>query len=56
MAERTAWQRIAKRIRVPMGFVFAAVFLWWARPTAISLALSLLAVAPGLWLRSYAAG
>lgn len=56
MAERTAWQQVAKRIRVPMGFVFAAVFLWWARPTAISLALSLLAVAPGLWLRGYAAG
>jgi protein-S-isoprenylcysteine O-methyltransferase Ste14 len=56
MAERTAWQRIAKRIRVPMGFIFAAVFLWWAHPTPMSLGLSLLAVAPGLWLRGYAAG
>ena len=56
MAERTAWQRIAKRIRVPMGFVFAAVFLWLARPTALSLSLSLLAVVAGLWLRGYAAG
>jgi len=56
MAERTAWQRIAKRIRVPMGFLFAAVFLWLARPTVETLALSLLAVVPGVWLRGYAAG
>jgi len=56
MAERTKTQRIAKRIRVPMGFLFAAVFLWWARPTGLTLALSLLLVAPGLWLRGYAAG
>jgi protein-S-isoprenylcysteine O-methyltransferase Ste14 len=56
MAERTKWQRVAKRIRVPMGFVFAAVFLWFARPTWETLALSLLLVAPGVWLRGYAAG
>src|SRR5580704_146467 len=56
MAERTRWQRVAKRIRVPMGFVFAAVFLWFARPTVATLALSLLLVVPGLWLRGYAAG
>jgi len=51
-----SWQRIARRIRVPLGFVFAAVFLWRARPTALSLLLSLLLVLPGLWLRGYAAG
>lgn len=56
MAERTKMQRMAKRIRVPMGFLFAAVFLWWARPSGLTLALSLLLVAPGLWLRGYAAG
>jgi protein-S-isoprenylcysteine O-methyltransferase Ste14 len=56
MAERTRMQRIAKRIRVPMGFVVAAVFLWLARPTLVSLLLSLLLVLPGLWLRGYAAG
>jgi protein-S-isoprenylcysteine O-methyltransferase Ste14 len=56
MAERTKMQRIAKRIRVPMGFAFAAVFLWWARPTPMTLALSLLLVVPGIWLRAYAAG
>ena len=56
MAERTAWQRIAKRIRVPTGFVVAAIFLWRAHPTATTLAASLLLVLPGLWLRGYAAG
>ena len=27
MSERKEWQRIARRIRVPLGFVFAAVLL-----------------------------
>lgn len=53
---RTQWQRIAKRIRVPMGFLFAAFFLWLAHPTPRTLAGSLLLVIPGLWLRAYAAG
>ena len=56
MAERTTMQRIAKRIRVPMGFVVAALFLLLARPTAKSLGLSLLLVVTGLWLRGYASG
>ena len=56
MAERTSWQKIARRIRVPMGFVFAAFFLWMARPTWTTLALSTVVVLPGLWLRGYAAG
>jgi len=56
MAERTRWQRLAKRIRVPMGFLFAAVFLWLARPSPALMLASLALVAPGLWLRGYAAG
>lgn len=56
MSERTGWQRIARRIRVPMGFCFAAVFLWLARPSGVTLAASLALVVPGLWLRGYAAG
>lgn len=50
------WPRIAKRIRVPMGFAFAVVFLLFARPTLQSLACSLIPVGAGLWLRSYASG
>lgn len=56
MSERSSWQRIARRIRVPLGFLFAAWFLWLARPTWTLMLLSLLLVAPGVWLRGYAAG
>ena len=56
MSERTRWQKIARRIRVPLGFVFAAVFLWLAQPTWKTMLLSLLLVVPGVWLRAYAAG
>lgn len=50
------WSRIARRIRVPLGFVFAAVFLWLARPALLFLAVSLVLVVPGVWLRAYASG
>src|SRR5580692_8763532 len=50
------WNRIAKRIRVPLGFAFAAFFLWRARPSLLFMALSLLLVIPGVWLRAYASG
>jgi protein-S-isoprenylcysteine O-methyltransferase Ste14 len=50
------WSRIARRIRVPMGFIFAGVYLWLAHPTHTSISWSLLLVVPGLWLRGYAAG
>jgi protein-S-isoprenylcysteine O-methyltransferase Ste14 len=52
----SGWSGIAKRIRVPLGFVFAGFFLWLARPSVEFLALSLLLVIPGLWLRGYASG
>ncbi len=55
-AERTTWQKVARRIRVPLGFVVAALFLVFARPSWRTLAWSLLLVLPGLWLRGYAAG
>ena len=51
-----SWRRIARRIRVPMGFVFAAVFLWLARPGVRSLAASVPLVVAGVWLRGYASG
>jgi protein-S-isoprenylcysteine O-methyltransferase Ste14 len=56
VSERSSWQRIARRIRVPLGFLFAAMFLWLARPTGRLMLLSLLLVVPGVWLRGYAAG
>jgi protein-S-isoprenylcysteine O-methyltransferase Ste14 len=51
-----SWSRVARRIRVPAGFLFAAFYLWRARPSAASLAWSLLLVVPGLLLRAYASG
>lgn len=55
-ARRTAWQQLARRIRVPLGFATAALFVLFARPTPALLGWSLLLVLPGLWLRAYAAG
>ena len=53
------WQRIARRIRVPLGFLTAALYLFELirnapRPSAI--AWSLVLVLPGLWLRGYSSG
>jgi len=53
---KAGWQKIARRVRVPLGFAVAAVFLVFARPSWHTLAWSLLLVLPGLWLRGYAAG
>jgi len=54
--EKTGWARIARRIRVPLGFVVAAVFLIFAQPSWRTLGWSFLLVVPGVWLRGYAAG
>jgi protein-S-isoprenylcysteine O-methyltransferase Ste14 len=53
------WQRIARRIRVPLGFVTAALYLfelWRKSPHMMAIVWSLLLVLPGLWLRGYASG
>jgi protein-S-isoprenylcysteine O-methyltransferase Ste14 len=50
------WTRIARRIRVPLGFAFAAVYVWLATPTKISLIVGMLAMLPGLLLRGVASG
>jgi protein-S-isoprenylcysteine O-methyltransferase Ste14 len=53
------WQRVARRIRVPLGFVVAALYLfslWCSAPQPKAVAWSLVLVLPGLWLRSYSAG
>jgi protein-S-isoprenylcysteine O-methyltransferase Ste14 len=55
----TRWQRIARRIRVPLGFLTAAIYLFeLARhaPVPAAIAWSLILVLPGLWLRAYASG
>jgi protein-S-isoprenylcysteine O-methyltransferase Ste14 len=53
------WQRVARRIRVPLGFLTAALYLfelWRREPRPAPIAWSLLLVLPGLWLRAYASG
>ena len=53
------WQKVARRIRVPLGFLTAALYLfelWRHEPDPRAIAWSLALVLPGLWLRGYAAG
>jgi len=55
----TRWQRVARRIRVPLGFLTAALYLfelWQGAPRQAAIAWSLVLVIPGLWLRAYASG
>lgn len=51
-----SWNQIARRIRVPLGFAFAAVYLWLARPTRSSLLLGSSIALLGLLLRGHASG
>lgn len=54
-----AWQRVARRIRVPLGFATAALYLyelWRQTPRPAAMAWSVALVVPGLWLRGYASG
>jgi protein-S-isoprenylcysteine O-methyltransferase Ste14 len=50
------WSRIARRIRVPLGFLFAVLYLWLARPTWRSIASGAVVVLPGLLIRALASG
>jgi protein-S-isoprenylcysteine O-methyltransferase Ste14 len=57
MAEdQMEWSRIARRIRVPLGFVFAIVYFWLARPQWISISLGMILIFPGLLIRALASG
>jgi protein-S-isoprenylcysteine O-methyltransferase Ste14 len=50
------WSRIARRIRVPLGFVFAVFYFWLAQPTWRSIAFGAVIVVPGLVTRALASG
>jgi protein-S-isoprenylcysteine O-methyltransferase Ste14 len=50
------WSRIARRIRVPLGFAFAIFYFWLARPTWRSLTLGAIPLIPGLLVRTLASG
>ncbi|MBZ5572665.1 MAG: isoprenylcysteine carboxylmethyltransferase family protein [Acidobacteriia bacterium] len=51
-----SWPQVARRIRVPSGFAFAAVYLWLARPLARSLMFGAGFVVLGLLIRGLASG
>jgi protein-S-isoprenylcysteine O-methyltransferase Ste14 len=55
-AAALTWRRLARRVRVPLGFCLAAVYLWIAHPTWAFLAGGAGLVALGLALRAAASG
>jgi protein-S-isoprenylcysteine O-methyltransferase Ste14 len=50
------WPKIARRIRVPLGFAFAVFYLWLARPTWPFIGYGAIAIVPGLLIRGLASG
>ena len=50
------WGRVARRIRVPMGFVFAIFYIWRAKPTWKALVLGALIASLGIFIRTVASG
>jgi protein-S-isoprenylcysteine O-methyltransferase Ste14 len=53
---RIQWAKIARRIRVPLGFAFAVLYFWLARPTWRFLAIGAVVILPGLLIRALASG
>ena len=50
------WSRVARRIRVPLGFAFAVLYFWLARPTFRFLGMGAVLIVPGLLIRALASG
>ena len=50
------WSRIARRIRVPLGFALAVLYIWLARPTWLSIAMGALIALGGVAIRAAASG
>ena len=50
------WSRVARRIRVPLGFLFAIFYLWRARPSWPSLLIGAVIAALGVALRAISSG
>lgn len=51
-----SWRKIARRIRVPLGFAFAVLYLWLARPTVMSITIGTGLIISGLVIRALASG
>jgi protein-S-isoprenylcysteine O-methyltransferase Ste14 len=50
------WSRVARRIRVPLGFAFAVLYFWLARPNWRYLALGSALILLGILVRALASG
>jgi protein-S-isoprenylcysteine O-methyltransferase Ste14 len=51
-----SWSRVATRSRVPLGFIFAAAYFWFARPTWMSLGAGFAVAIVGVLVRALASG
>jgi protein-S-isoprenylcysteine O-methyltransferase Ste14 len=51
-----SYAQLARRIRVPVGFVAAALYVWLARPTWSSIVYGSAVILPALLLRTAASG
>src|SRR5216683_3216457 len=51
-----SWSAIARRVRVPLGFAFAILYFWLAKPTVESILMGAALVIPGLVIRALASG
>ncbi len=50
------WGKLARRVRIPLGFAFAVFYFWRAHPTWQSIAIGAAIAALGLGLRAWASG
>ena len=50
------WSHIARRIRVPLGFCFAVLYFWLAKPTWRFIVFGSVLILPGLLIRALASG
>ena len=50
------WAQIARRIRVPLGFAFAILYIWLAKPTLEFFLIGMIVTIPGILLRASASG
>jgi protein-S-isoprenylcysteine O-methyltransferase Ste14 len=51
-----SWHTIARRIRVPLGFLFSGAYIWLARPSALSMVVGSSIVFIGVMIRAFASG
>jgi protein-S-isoprenylcysteine O-methyltransferase Ste14 len=51
-----SWSAIARRIRVPLGFAFAVLYFWLAKPTVRWMLLGSVFVIAGVAIRALASG